>query len=159
MRIRTLTTEQWLPQSIETVFNFFGDASNLERLTPPWLRFRILTPAPIAMGKGTLLDYRIRWRWLPLRWRTEITVWEPPHRFIDQQIRGPYRLWNHEHSFEERDGGTLCRDRVHYAIPGWLLEPLLHFMVVGPDAARIFAFRRARMQKLLGPSSRDEVER
>src|SRR5262245_47086768 len=101
MKIRTLTTELWLPQSVEKVFEFFSDAANLEMLTPPWLRFRILTPAPITMEKGALIEYRIRWRWLPLRWWTEISRWEPPHRFVDQQIRGPYRLWIHEHTFEQ----------------------------------------------------------
>ena len=84
---------------------------------------------------------------MPLRWLTEIDVWEPPRRFVDRQVRGPYRQWVHTHTFEERDGGTVVRDRVDYAVPGGPLEPLLHRFVVGPDAARIFDYRRERMDK------------
>jgi ligand-binding SRPBCC domain-containing protein len=148
VRTYTLSTEQWLPRPLEEVFAFFSDAQNLDVLTPPWLHFRILTPAPIPMAQGTLIDYRISWRWLPLRWRTEITAWEPPRRFVDRQVRGPYRLWVHEHTFEERDGGTLMRDRVEYGVPGWPLESLVNAWVVRPDIERIFAYRRAKMAEL-----------
>ncbi len=150
MRVRTFTAEQWLPRPIEEVFAFFSDAHNLEVLTPPWLRFRVLTPAPIPMALGTLIEYRIAWRWLPLRWKTSIDAWEPPHRFIDRQMSGPYRRWVHEHTFEARDGGTLMRDVVEYAVPGWVLEPLVNAWVVRPDIERIFAYRRAKMGELFG---------
>src|SRR5262249_6627812 len=126
MRVRTLTTELWLPKPAEEVFAFFGDARNLDAVTPSWLHFRILTPMPMEMRRGATLEYRIRWRWVPLHWRTEITAWEPPFRFVDEQVKGPYRRWWHEHLFEMRDGGTLMRDRVEYAVPGWLAQPLLH---------------------------------
>jgi len=96
------------------VFPFFAEARNLETLTPPWLKFEVLTPAPIVMRPGTLIDYRIRVHGLPIRWRTEITAWDPPHRFVDVQLHGPYTLWHHTHTFEERDGGTLCLDHVRY---------------------------------------------
>ena len=148
MRVRTLQTELWLPRPVEEVFAFFADAANLDALTPPWLHFRILTPTPIAVHAGALLDYRLRWRGVPFSWRTEIAAWGPPHRFVDRQIKGPYRQWVHEHTFEPRDGGTLLRDRVDYAVPGWLLEPLVHALVVGPDVRRIFAYPQARMQEL-----------
>src|SRR5262245_56122848 len=151
MRVRTLVTEVWLPRPCQEVFAFFSDAGNLEALTPPWLRFRILTPLPLAVRQGTLLDYRLRWRGLPLSWRTEISAWEPPGRFADHQVRGTYRRWVHEHTFEERDGGTVMRDRVEYAVPGWLLEPLVHGLVVGPDVRRIFAYRGRKMGELFGP--------
>jgi ligand-binding SRPBCC domain-containing protein len=143
-----LTTELWLPRPRAEVFAFFSDAGNLDVLTPPWLHFHIRTPRPIALHAGARIEYRLRWRGIPLSWRTEISVWDPPHSFVDRQVRGPYRRWVHEHTFEERDGGTLLRDRVDYAVPGWLLEPLVHSLVVGPDVRRIFAYRRLKMQEL-----------
>ena len=130
------------------MFDFFSDARRLEEITPPWLHLLVQTPRPIAMQSGTLIDYRLRLHGLPLRWRTEISDWEPPFRFVDCQLQGPYRLWRHEHTFEERDGGTLVRDRVDYAVPGgWLIERLF----VRPDLKRIFAYRHERLLKLLGP--------
>jgi ligand-binding SRPBCC domain-containing protein len=89
---------------------------------------------------------------LPLSWRTEISAWEPPHRFVDRQVKGPYRQWVHEHLFEQRRGGTLMRDRIDYAVPGWLLEPLISRLLVARDVERIFAYRRDKMQELFGPS-------
>lgn len=148
MRIRTLSLDQWLPRPLDEVFAFFSDANNLDELTPPWLHFRVLTPGPTPMRQGALLDYRITYRWVPIRWRTEISVWDPPHRFVDRQLKGPYRQWVHEHTFTAQDGGTLMRDRVEYAVPGWLLEPLVHAAVVGPDVRRIFAYRAERMRQL-----------
>jgi len=156
MRIHTLQTEIWMPRPLEEVFAFFSDAANLEELTPPWLNFRILTPLPIEMRPGVLIDYQIQYRMVPLRWRTEITVWEPPHRFVDRQLQGPYRQWIHEHTFEAKDGGTRMRDRVDYAVPGWILEPLIHAWIVGPDVRRIFAYREEKMRQRFGsavPSS------
>src|SRR5512139_2675181 len=110
MREFKLQTELWLPRPRHEIFPFFAEARNLETLTPPWLNFEVLTPMPIVMRVGTLIDYRIRVRGVPLRWRTEIAEWEPPHRFVDVQLHGPYTLWHHTHTFEERDGGTLCAD-------------------------------------------------
>ena len=114
MKEFTLQTELWLPRPQEHVFPFFAEARNLETITPPWLRFEVLTPGPIVMQRGTLIDYRIRVHGLPLRWRTEIAQWDPPCQFVDVQLRGPYTLWCHTHTFAERDGGTLCADRVRY---------------------------------------------
>lgn len=137
----------WLPRPRSEVFPFFAAARNLQTLTPPWLRFEILTPEPIVMHPGALIDYRIRFHGFPLRWRTEITEWEPPLRFVDVQRRGPYTLWHHTHVFEERDGGTLCRDVVRYRPRGgWLIDRLL----VRRDVERIFAFRRERLLDLFG---------
>ena len=126
MRTHEFRCELWLPRPLGEVFSFFADAGNLELLTPPQLNFHILTPRPLEMRVGLLIDYRLRERGIPLRWRSEITAWEPPHRFVDEERRGPYRLWQHEHLFEERDGGTVAIDRVRYAVPGgalinWLL--------------------------------------
>jgi ligand-binding SRPBCC domain-containing protein len=137
--------ELWLPRPLEEVFRFFAEARNLEALTPPWVGFEVLTPAPITMDAGTLIDYRIRVHGIPLRWRTEIAEWQPPHRFVDRQLRGPYTLWHHTHSFEERDGGTLCRDRVRYRPRG---GALMNWLFVRRDVERIFRFRQQRMKEL-----------
>jgi len=139
------TDELWLPAPCEDIFPFFTDARNLQRITPPWLKFEVLTPEPIVMRPGTLIDYRLKVHGFPLRWRTEITEWEPPHRFVDTQLRGPYRLWHHTHSFEPRDGGTLCRDRVRYRVPG---GALINALFVRRDVQRIFAFRRQKLEEI-----------
>ena len=116
MRTFELTSELMLPRPPAEVFPFFADARNLERLTPPWLRFEVLTPGTIEMRPGATIDYRLRLRGVPIRWRSEITAWEPPFRFVDEQRRGPYRLWIHEHRFDERDGRTVASDHVRYAV-------------------------------------------
>ena len=141
-----------LPVPLDDVFPFFAEARNLEELTPPWLRFEVLTEGPIEMAAGTLIDYRIFWRGIPLRWRTEIEVWEQGRRFVDRQIRGPYRLWRHEHLFEERGGGTAVVDRVDYAPLGGVLANRL---VVGRDVARIFAYRHEVLRRRFQPYSAD----
>lgn len=117
MRVRTFVTRMLLPHPIERVFPFFADASNLERITPPALHFRILTPLPIVMAPGTVIDYRLRLFGIPFGWRTSITVWEPPMRFVDEQIRGPYRLWVHTHTFHPCAEGVWMEDRVQWALP------------------------------------------
>jgi ligand-binding SRPBCC domain-containing protein len=138
MRVHEFRTELWLPRRIDEVFAFFSDPANLDAITPPWLSFRTITPGPIDMRVGTILDYKLRIRGFPIGWRSQITAWEPPHRFVDEQIRGPYRLWIHEHKFEAKDQGTLVRDDVHYAVP---FDPLIHKLMVQPDVKRIFAYR------------------
>ncbi len=144
-----LEREQWIPRRIEEVFAFFADAKNLETITPPWLRFRILSPEPIAMQAGTLIVYRLRWHWLPLRWLTEITEWEPPWRFVDVQRRGPYALWHHTHEFEPHAGGTRMRDRVRYALPLGLLGALMHRLIVRRDLQAIFDYRARKVAEVL----------
>lgn len=149
MTIREFQTELWLPLAPEALFPFFADAANLDAITPPWLHFHILTPLPIVMAEGTLIDYRLRVRGVPLRWRTRINTWQPPHHFVDEQIRGPYRLWIHEHTFEPRAGGTLARDRVRYAVP---FDWLTHGWLVRPDVERIFEFRAAALRQRFAAS-------
>lgn len=129
----------------DDVFAFFSDAFQLEQLTPPWLNFEILTPAPIELRAGALIDYRIRLRRIPIRWRTEISTWEPPYSFTDRQIQGPYRLWEHLHTFEEVAGGTIVADHVRYRVPG---GRLVNWLLVDGDLRRIFAYRQKRMQEL-----------
>jgi len=151
MRLREYQTELWLPLPPEELFPFFADAANLDAITPPWLHFHIATPPPIVMREGTLIDYRLRVRGLPLRWRTLIKEWQPPHRFVDEQIRGPYRQWFHEHTFEPRDGGTLTRDRVRYAVP---FDFIAHSLLVRRDIERIFAFRQEALRQRFGGAAR-----
>ena len=143
MRVREFQSELWLPLPPAELFPFFADAANLDTITPPWLNFRIVTQAPIALRAGTLIDYQLRVRGVPLRWRTRINVWQPPHRFVDEQIRGPYRQWIHEHTFEPRNGGTLARDHVRYSVP---MDFLIHRWLVRPDIEKIFQFRAEALQ-------------
>ncbi len=138
MRTHRFEGELWLPVVREKVFPFFADARNLEQLTPPWLHFTILTQGEIPMRPGALIDYQLRVHGWPIRWQTEITAWNPPHGFTDEQRRGPYRLWRHTHSFLEKDGGTLCQDQVEYAVPG---GALINSLFVKRDVARIFRYR------------------
>lgn len=142
-----LRAEQWIGRSPEALFPFYGDARNLEKLTPRWLRFEVLTPAPIEMKPGALIDYRLRIRGIPIRWRTHISAWEPPYRFVDEQVRGPYRQWIHEHTFESHDGGTRVADVVRYIPRGGVL---INTLFVGPDVKRIFRHRQQRLAELFG---------
>ena len=147
---RTLVREQRLPGAPGDVFPFFADAGNLEAITPPWLGFAIVTPRPIEMRPGALIEYRLRLHRLPVRWLTTIADWEPGVRFVDMQLRGPYALWHHTHEFEPlAGGGTLMRDTVRYALPLGPLGALAHAAFVGRDLERIFDFRRAAVARAL----------
>jgi ligand-binding SRPBCC domain-containing protein len=149
MRLYRLESETWVPRGIDEVFAFHADAANLQAITPAFLDFRIVTPPPIEMKVGARIEYRIRLRGFPMRWLTEITAWEPTKRFVDEQLKGPYRLWLHEHTFETREGGTLIRDRVRYAVP---FGRLVHGWAVAPDVRRIFTFRHEALLGLFGGS-------
>ena len=141
-----LECKLFVPQDLETVFEFFSDAANLQELTPSWLDFRILTP-DIEMRPGAMIDYKLRVRGIPLRWRSEITEWDPPHRFVDNQVRGPYRRWHHQHIFKAVEGGTEVIDIVDYSAPGgFLVEKLF----VDRDIRQIFAYRHERLEALFG---------
>jgi ligand-binding SRPBCC domain-containing protein len=148
VRTRRLERAQRLPGTPEDVFAFFSDAQNLERITPPWLRFEVLTPGPLRLREGTLLEYRLRLHGMPVRWLTRIEAWDPPHRFVDAQVRGPYRLWHHTHTFAPDGDGTLMRDTVRYALPLGPLGALAHAAFVRRDLARIFDFRRETVARL-----------
>jgi ligand-binding SRPBCC domain-containing protein len=147
MRTFTFNTQIWLPKNLERIFAFFADPCNLDRLTPPWLHFEILTPEPIEMRAGTLLDYRLRLRGVRMRWQSEITLWQPPYKFVDRQTRGPYRLWLHAHNFRAHQGGTLVEDCVRYAVPG---GSIVQRLLVAPDLERIFSYRHEVLRKLFG---------
>jgi len=144
-----LKAEMTIDLPREQVFEFFADATELERITPPWLHFSVLTPQPIEIKKGQLLDYRLKLHGIPIYWQTEIAEWERPFRFVDQQLKGPYQRWYHEHTFLELDGKTIVRDNVHY-IPrgGALIRPFLQRMFVGPDLEKIFGFRQDKLTEI-----------
>lgn len=149
MREYTLRREQMIPLPVDEVFAFFAEPANLEAITPRWLRFRILTPEPIRMEAGALIRYALRWRGLPMSWTTRIEKWDPPHGFVDAQLRGPYRLWEHAHDFEPVEGGTLARDVVRYAIPFGFLGRLARAGWVRADLEAIFDYRAQRVTELL----------
>jgi hypothetical protein len=149
MKVFTFQTRIWLPRPLRQVFPFFADARNLQELTPSWLDFEILTPCPIEMRVGRLIDYRLRIRGVPIRWQSEISAWEPPSRFVDEQRQGPYRLWVHEHRFEAQDEGTGVEDVVRYAVRG---GALINRLLVAPDLDRIFRYRHQRLRQIFGAS-------
>ena len=148
MKVHKLEREQFLPHPVEQVFPFFADARNLERITPPLIGFRVLGEEPIEMRAGALIQYKLRVHGLPVDWLTRIEEWEPNTRFVDSQLVGPYRLWHHTHTFEERGGGTLMRDTVRYAMPVWPFGELA-MPLVRRDLASIFDFRRDTVEGLL----------
>lgn len=155
MKTYRFETQLLLPAPRVQVFRFFADPRNLERLTPPWLRFEMITAPDTVIEQGTLLDYRLRLRGIPLRWQSEIAVWEPPRRFVDRQTRGPYSLWVHEHTFTERDNGTLVGDKVEYSVPG---GALVQKFLVAPDLERIFQFRHRVLEELFHPKSQASAQ-
>jgi ligand-binding SRPBCC domain-containing protein len=150
MDVHTLRRRQRLHGSPESVFAFFADAGNLEAITPPTLGFRIVTPAPIEMRAGTLIEYRLRLHRLPIRWTTVICEWEPPHRFVDEQLRGPYALWQHTHTFEpDGERATIMRDVVRYAVGFGPLGAVANALFVRRDVEKIFDHRAERVRALL----------
>ena len=151
MSVHLLRREQPLAAAPDDVFPFFADAFNLEQITPPWLGFGVVTARPIEMRAGTLIEYRLKLHGVPLRWRTTIAVWDPPRRFVDVQIAGPYRLWHHTHEFEpDGDGGTVMRDVVRYAMPFGPLGEMARRALVERDLAAIFDYRHTAIRHRIG---------
>jgi len=157
MRYHRLHREQWIPRPLEQVFPFFERPENLGLITPPWLRFEILSPSPIALTTGGFIDYRIRLKGWPVRWRTRIAGYTPPQEFTDEQFSGPYACWRHRHGFQAAGDGTRLTDRVHYALPAWLpaiLEHRLHRHFVAPALKDIFDYRASVIRRMFGAEPR-----
>lgn len=147
MRVYELHRRQWVPHPIEKVFDFFGRAENLEQLTPDFLRFQI-TRIPPRMEAGACIEYKLRIHGLPLRWRTIIEKWNPPHEFVDVQEKGPYTLWHHTHKMRELNGGTEIEDQVRYSLPFGPLGYLVHRLMVARDVASIFDYRARKIREI-----------
>jgi ligand-binding SRPBCC domain-containing protein len=143
-------TRVWVARPRAAVFAFFGDPSNLARITPSWLGFSIIG-APASVEAGAVIDYRIRWLGVPLRWRTFIREWDPPVRFVDVQVRGPYARWEHRHLFLEEADGTRIEDRVTYRLPLGPVGRVAHALVVRRQLDAIWRYRERRIGELVGP--------
>jgi ligand-binding SRPBCC domain-containing protein len=148
--VQRIEREQRVAAPPDEVFEFFSRARNLERITPAWLRFEVLTPGPIAIGPGTRIEYRLRLHAVPVRWVSRIEEWEAGRGFVDRQVRGPYRLWHHRHAFTPDGDGTVVHDSVDYLLPFGPLGRLAHAAFVARDLERIFDFRRDAVRRLLG---------
>lgn len=147
-------TSMQLAQPLDEVFAFFADATNLERITPARLRFVILSPTPIRMGRGTRIDYRLRLFGIPFQWQSRITQWNPPHLFVDEQSRGPYRFWVHTHRFSQGPRGSKIEDEIHYGMPAWPAGELLH-PLVRAQLHEIFHYRQEAIRSCLGQPKAD----
>jgi ligand-binding SRPBCC domain-containing protein len=145
----TIQREQWVPRPLYEVFAFFSDARNLERITPAWLKFQVVT-IPSEIATGVHIRYRLIWHGIPLRWTTEITSWNPPRDFEDIQLSGPYKLWRHAHRFQERDGGTQMTDSVEYELPFGPLGRIAHALQVRRNVESIFDYRFERIREMFG---------
>ena len=147
---RVLEFSQWIPRPVEEVFPFFADEQNLERITPPQLKFKVLGKNTDTIRAGTLIDYRLRLRGVPFYWRTLIESWDPNRSFVDTQLKGPYAKWHHTHYFEPKDGGTLMRDVVVYRIPFAFISQFLVGWFVRKEVMDIFAYRRKVIESIFG---------
>ncbi len=136
-----LIREQMIPCSVDEVFQFFADAGNLEILTPPWLSFEILTPGRIEMHAGTIIQYALKVHQIPVHWTTAISEWNPPHEFVDVQLRGPYILWHHRHKFQSLGNETRMIDEIHYRLPLGCIGRATHWLFVERDLCQIFDYR------------------
>jgi ligand-binding SRPBCC domain-containing protein len=157
MRTYRFQREQWVAKPLERVFPFFARPENLALITPPGLGFRLLTPMPVIMERGRVIDYTLRLLGVPVRWRTLISHYEPPWCFVDEQLAGPYSFWHHTHCFEQRDGGTLLSDKVRYALPVALPGPaadLVNTLYVRPSLKRIFDYRRQMFTRIFAAPHR-----
>ena len=148
MKLYTLESNQFINKPIEEVFQFFSKPENLSVITPAKLGFKILSPNPIKMGVGRLIDYNIYLMGIPIHWKTLITDYEPPNMFVDQQIKGPYAMWHHTHTFHKVKGGVEIKDRVVYSIPFGFLGRLLNYLWIKRDLNNIFLHRKKVIDKL-----------
>lgn len=158
MKIYSLHTEQLVNQPVKSVFEFFSRPGNLSKITPVSLGFKILTPSPIEMNKGTLINYTIRLLFMRIRWTTLITSYDPPHKFIDEQLKGPYSFWHHMHTFKETENGTLIIDDVRYVLPFSFLGRIAHFLFVRKQLKKIFSYRSSVISEIFKSDNQNKSE-
>ena len=150
MRVYTLRCEMMTQCSLEETFAVFENPYNLAKITPPQLKFQVSSKQRVQMRKGAEIEYTIRWMALPMHWKTLIVEYQPPHLFVDEQARGPYRLWRHRHTFERTSEGIRIGDQVDYALPFGFLGRLVHALAVRRQLMRIFNYRQRELGKILG---------
>ena len=148
MKTFSLKKQQFVPRPLREVFLFFETPENLAVITPPWLGFRILTPSPIRMKGGTVIEYSVRVMGIRIRWKSHISMYEPPHAFVDEQLKGPYTFWQHTHRFVEIDGGTLLADEIHYSMPFGILGQIVNRLIVYNQLQRIFNYRAQKIERM-----------
>ena len=149
MKLYTLNKEQVISKNISEVFDFFSKPENLSTITPPKMNFHILTSSPINMKKGALIDYTINIMFIPIRWRTLITKYDPPYSFIDQQIKGPYSRWHHTHTFTKiNENETLIKDTVLYSVPLGFIGRIVHWIYIERDLKKIFSYRKKKINEI-----------
>lgn len=158
MKIHTLRCEMVVSKSLPETFSIFEDPLNLAKITPSWLSFQVTTPGPIELRKGTEINYRIKWLGVPMSWTTVFTEYEPPFLFVDEQVKGPYSLWRHRHTFKPISEGTLVGDDVEYSLPFGPLGELVHGVIVRRQVLGIFRFRQEQLRKLFGGATRQVTE-
>jgi hypothetical protein len=149
LKLYVLKKEQVVSQNISTVFEFFSKPENLSVITPPKMNFKIFTPSPIDMKEGTLIDYTINIMFMPIRWRTLITKYDPPNIFVDQQLSGPYSMWHHTHTFEQLgDNETLIKDEVIYSIPFAFIGSIVRYLYIKGELEKIFTYRNNKIEEI-----------
>lgn len=147
MKIFEFSSQLTVPRPIDEVFEFFSNPANLTILSPPWLKFEMQSEHEAKMLAGIEFDYKLKVRGIPLKWRSRITEWDPPNRFADEQIKGPYNLWVHTHSFEEQDRNTVVRDHIQYSVPG---GSIINSLFVRRDVEKIFKYRGDKLTEIFG---------
>ena len=148
MRTHSLVHQTIIKRPIHEVFEFFSNAENLNLITPPEFNFKILSPLPIKMYAGTRIEYSIKFKGIPFKWKTEISAWEKEQYFIDKQLSGPYKIWEHTHLFKAVEGGTEMTDKLSYLAHGWIVEPFLQAAFVKRNVEAVFAFRNQKLKEL-----------
>jgi ligand-binding SRPBCC domain-containing protein len=148
MKIYKLEREQVINKPIEQVFAFFEKPENLATITPPSMQFNILTPFPLDMKTGSIIDYAIKIFGFRIHWRTIIAGYDPPSGFVDEQLKGPYAFWRHKHQFEKIENGSLIRDKVNYALPFGYLGRLVHMIFVKRQLQHIFNYRSTAIKEI-----------
>ena len=150
MKTYVLRCDMLAPVGIEEAFAVFEDPYNLARITPPWLNFKVTSKVRVVMTKGAAIDYTIRWMGLPIKWKTNIAEYDPPHCFVDEQTKGPYVLWHHTHRFAVEGSGTRVSDEVRYALPFGPIGKIAHEVMVGRQLREIFEYRQQTLPRLIG---------